>query len=417
MNTVQLKQKKKLPILLLVPLLALASFFTNTSHAQNIDQIEQEIKQYEATLGKLRDEQSSLQNEIKQFELEIKKIEKEIQRSKQQLIEVEADLESTETQIIETKNTITIKEETLKEYLQLLDHADDITIIEAVFSANSLSTLVDNLQYSETLQDKTQKTLAEFKDIKQTLEKQKEVFTETKQETEILLSLLSNQENDLALKKQSKEILLEETQGEEEKYLALFDDAKDRKESALIALIATSNTNTSSGAISIEEAKQYAKAASTKTGVRAEVIMAVIEQETFFGSNVGTGRYTTDMRPSFHTKFEQICAGLGIDPNTTPVSKKPENYQGWGGAMGYAQIMPPEWLSIRSEIASATGNPSPSPWNPADAFMGAAILLKNKGAANPDTEFEGVGRYFAGAYWKKYSWYASSVLKKAEKYK
>jgi peptidoglycan hydrolase CwlO-like protein len=409
------KIKHGVPVL--VCILLVSSFFgthLRNGNAQSIDQIERDIKEYESTLGRLRDEQASLANEIEQFDIQAKKIAAEITKTEEELNQLEDNIELTETKIETTKNNIGIQEETLSNYIQLIDQSDDTTFIEAVFSANSLSGIVDNIQYSTTLQKETRATLTDYKTFKHELEEQKIQYNTSLDETEVLLRLLAQQENDLEIQKQNKEALLEQTQGEEEKYQELVADAQTKKQDIIASLISTS---TSSGGLSIEEAARYATAAEAQTGVRKEVIMAVIEQETYFGRNVGTGTYSVDMRPSLRPKFEQVCAELGIDPNSTPVSKKPQTYQGWGGAMGYAQIMPPEWLSIKNEITSLTGNPRPSPWNPADAFMGAALILKNKGAANPETEFEGVARYFAGGYWQKYSWYATSVLKKAEKYR
>lgn len=388
-------------------------FITPSTRAESIDSIEKDIKEYEATLGTLHEEKASLQNEIDQFENEIKKTESEITLSKKKLKKLEDNIELAQTKIHTTENTITIQKETLKDFIQLIDQADDTTYIEAIFSANSLSGIVNNIQYSSSLQDETKNTLTRYQEHKTALEEKKNAFNVTFEETEVLLSMLSRQERDLDLKKQNKEILLEKTEGEEGKYQDLFNDAQDKKQEALITFLSNSSGE---GSISISDAANYAEIASSKTGVRKEVIMAIIEQETFFGRNVGTGYYKQDMKPAFHTYFEQICADLGINPETSPVSKKPQTYQGWGGAMGYAQIMPPEWIRIRKEISTLTGHSNPSPWNPADAFMGAGILLRDKGAASPSTELEGIGRYFAGGYWQKYTWYATSVLEKAKKY-
>lgn len=384
------------------------------SQAQSIDAIEQEIKQYEATLGRLRDQQRSLKTEIAQFETEIKKTEAEIERTQKELSDLEDAIELAKTRIKDAENNISIQKETLSDYLQLIDQADDVSYLEAVFSSESLSGLVDSLKYSETLQDETRSTLGKFQKSKKIAESEKSSLEEVQTETEVLLGLLSKQEADLDFQKQNLQTLLVETAGEEDKYQELLADAESEKKDILATLI---STTARTGALSIDEAQTYAKAASAATGVRSEIIMAIIEQETYFGSNVGTGVYSVDMRPSLRPKFLEVCANLGLDPNSTPVSKKPQTYQGWGGAMGYAQIMPPEWLSIRGEVARLTGNPNPSPWNAQDAFMASALILKNKGAANPATEFEGVARYFAGGYWQKYSWYATSVIRKAEKYK
>jgi membrane-bound lytic murein transglycosylase B len=82
----------------------------------------------------------------------------------------------------------------------------------------------------------------------------------------------------------------------------------------------------------------------------------------------------------------KITSNLGLNPDTMPVSRKP-NY-GCGGAMGPAQFLPSTWLRYADEVAQLTGHNPPNPWNPQDAFQASAVFLAKAGAASQTTAGE-----------------------------
>jgi len=191
------------------------------------------------------------------------------------------------------------------------------------------------------------------------------------------------------------------------------DEIRQQREQELFALTREGQS------IQFQEAVKHARFASANTGVRPELIMSIVKQETDFGNNVGNGTYKNDMKQDQWETFVQICTELGRSPETTPVSARPKSYSGWGGAMGIAQFLPTTWLTVKDDTAVITGNKPPDPWDPRDAFVAVGVKLRNMGATdgNRDKEWEAAGRYFAGGNYKKFPWYADNVLKRADKYK
>jgi hypothetical protein len=124
------------------------------------------------------------------------------------------------------------------------------------------------------------------------------------------------------------------------------------------------------------------------------------------------------MKPSEQPIFEQIVGELGLDPNRMPVSCKP--WYGWGGAMGPAQFLPSTWMKYRGQVAQITGNNPPSPWNNLDAFVAAALYLKNAGADQRiyNTEWKAAMIYFAGSNWSNPSlrFYGDDVMAIAQRF-
>ena len=88
--------------------------------------------------------------------------------------------------------------------------------------------------------------------------------------------------------------------------------------------------------------------------------------------------------------------------------------------MGPAQFIPTTWLLYEGAITAITGNNPPNPWDPKDAFVASALLLRDNGAAAGTTAAENKAalKYLAGSNWSKpaYRFYGDDVLALASKY-
>lgn len=149
----------------------------------------------------------------------------------------------------------------------------------------------------------------------------------------------------------------------------------------------------------------------------AEVTLAVLRVESREGRRIGTGIYHSDMKPSEKEEFLSLCLRLGIDPETTPVSKKP--YYGWGGAMGPEQFMPKTWAACEPDVCLMANQKFVSPYNLKHAIFATASKLVASGVASSgsDTEKRAVMRYFAGKNYDKpgYQFYWRRIKEELEK--
>jgi len=88
--------------------------------------------------------------------------------------------------------------------------------------------------------------------------------------------------------------------------------------------------------------------------------------------------------------------------------------------MGPAQFIPTTWVLYEKRISEITGNNPPSPWDPKDAFVASALLLKDNGAAARTYQAENRAalKYLAGSNWQKsaYRFYGDDVMALAAKY-
>jgi len=180
-------------------------------------------------------------------------------------------------------------------------------------------------------------------------------------------------------------------------------------------------------------AYELAKEVENILGIRPAFLLAVLTQESNIGKNVGqcylsnseTGegiravsgeKITRVMKPSRDIPhFLKICQELGRDPYNTPVSC-PMQY-GWGGAMGPAQFIPSTWIRYAERVKEITGKTA-NPWSIKDAFLAAALYLKDYGASsqNPNDEWKAAMIYFSGTTNLKFRFYGDSVISIAKQY-
>lgn len=201
------------------------------------------------------------------------------------------------------------------------------------------------------------------------------------------------------------------------------------------------------GAIPFPQAVDLAVTAGNAVGVEPALILAILEQESAYGSNIG-GCTMGDVRSGrdiMHPDrdkpvFLAIAETLGFDPATQAVScPLIQNGQriGWGGAMGASQFIPSTWAIyggyqniggtwqyVRNQdvIRSMLGKNTPAnPFNNQDAFTATALLLRDNGA---DGTYGGdrlaALRYYAGwggANRPENQFYGNQVAERKERLK
>jgi peptidoglycan hydrolase CwlO-like protein len=380
---------------------------------QNLDSIQAQIDQYRAEIAEAQSQTKTLNREIQLLDAKKKEMELQIQQTQLVLEQTQMGIDDKNSEIQAEENKLDRERKLLAEYLQGIYEFDQSSMIELIFSQKRLSDVFSEMSSLEAMQEKTQETIADIKTTKENLEQQKADLTEKKDEELQLKALQDIQRASLKIQQNEKSKLLTQTKGEEAAYQKMLTKAKAdataiKKQMYLLEGVGLSMT--------LEEAYRHAKFASDRTGVRPAYLLAVLKQESSWGTNVGTGTWRKDMAARDQKAFLQICDELNLDPDQMPVSRKPS--YGWGGAMGPAQFLPATWLSYKDEVARLTGHNPPSPWNIDDAFTAAALKLANAGASQrtESAEWKAAMVYFAGNNWGKavYSFYGDSVMELAD---
>jgi peptidoglycan hydrolase CwlO-like protein len=398
---------------------------------QQSAKVQQELSQTGAA-------KKTLQTQISSLNKKIKDLDYQISQSKLSIKSLGFQIGDTEQSITKTISDIDVQKQNMAEILRAVQTEDRKSFVEIMVTSETLSDFFDNMLYMETLDAKNNEVLGNYMELHGNLEDKKTNLEQETTELKNLVIVQGLQKDENTKTKSDREYYLGLTEAQ---YQAQLKEKADiEKKAAEISKRLFELVGEKSNGIEFGEAVKLAQYASSVTGVRAAFILAIIHQESYnngkFGGNVGQCYVTnfetgngTDLKGNTKTRvmhptrdvplFKTITANLGFDPKTTAVSCWMPMYSkgvpyGWGGAMGPAQFIPSTWSLYDDKIQAITGK-VPNPWNIQDAFLGAALLLKDNGAVK--SEFNAAMRYFAGATWtKSEEFYGRSVVATANSY-
>ncbi len=410
---------------------------------------------------KINARRAALENELKNIESEIEGQKKVLEKKQRETVSLERDVSILNTQInksrlgikarnisigginssisskksnIESLNEKLEREkQSLAQLIRKTNEIDSFSLVEVVLSNEDLSEFFADLDSFDAIKASLNESFSTIEKTKNINATQKKILEEKKLEEVELRGIQELQKRSIEKKKKKRNKILKTTKGQEALYKKIL-NAKKRDATAIRNELFTLR---GTAAIPFGKALDFANIASKQTGVRPALILGIITQESNLGENTGqcllknpttgsgvgknTGRFfRTVMKPKRDTiPFMALAERIGFPPFSTPVSCPPS--YGYGGAMGPAQFIPSTWVLFESRIAKLTGHNPPNPWDPSDAFMASAILLKDNGASKGGYTAERLSalRYFAG--WKNakkraYAFYGDGVMELATKY-
>jgi membrane-bound lytic murein transglycosylase B len=396
----------------------------------NLDELEKEIAAQDALLRGKQKERVSIERDVSILEAQIKRAKLLIQARDIVIGKLGGDITQKTTTIDELTKKIEREKESLAQLLRKTDEVDQSSVVELVLSKKNLSDFFLDIDSFTSIKGALRNSLIAITEAKGQTEEEKAALEESKRKEADTRAELDAGKRVVQKNETEKNHLLSITKNKEKEYKKVLDERKKRAAEIRAALFALRD----SGEIPFGKAYEYALTASQKTGVRPAFILAIFSQESSFGKNQGscflkdtatgagvgvnTGRvFSKVMHPTRDVPpFLDIIRALGGDPLNTRVSCPQE--VGWGGAMGPAQFIPSTWTGLQSSVASALGKSGADPWNPQDAFMAAALYLRDLGAGGGgySNERDAACRYFSGSRCAKSSYaagYGNSVIAKA----
>lgn len=420
---------KRAAVLLLVIIVLLPSsgVVSAESDADRRARIETELQNVERQILTQQRIVEDKQVERRSLERDMAIIESEITQAQLGIQARSASIEQLSDQIGEKEIVLDVlAEKSAKQQDSLADLVrksaliEDYSLVEVMLSQESFSDFFTDVATFETLKASLNESLVVLHTIRRDTVEQREQLS-GKQETEAEMQRIQEiEKGQIEAKEREKDQILTVTKGEEAEYQALLSSQKKtaaQLRSQLFDLLG------GGGGIPFPQAVELAKYASGVTGIDAALILAILEQETNLGSNLGGCVFTdsTSARPVMHPTrdepvFLAIAEILGFNPATRTVScpiVRNGTRVGWGGAMGPSQFIPSTWAAYggivndgiggfmydRSSdaIRAINGGDIANPFNNRDAFLATALLLRDNGARGTyDSDRTAALRYYAG---------------------
>ena len=314
----------------------------------------------------------------------------------------------------------------MRQLIKRTNELDQKGAAYVVLSADSVTDFYQDLDDFLAVKKSLYSSVEKIKTIKTATEDQKSQLEDKQAQAKDAKNALESEKNKLTVSQKEAKVLLDTSKTEEQRVAATV--AEQQKKVSAIESKLFSFAGGATKAIPFKEAYAFAQEASSATGVRSALILAILTQESNLGANVGTCNRAGDppskswvnvMHPTRdQPAFKRITSALGLNPDTTPVSCPYGG--GYGGAMGPAQFIPSTWEMYDDKVATALGKSVANPWVARDAIMASAMLMKANGAAGSESaERNAACRYYSGRSCdgkKPYnSFYGNSVMALARK--
>jgi len=394
---------------------------------RQLAELEKEIENNQKKITEYQKQGKSLSGEISTLNAKINKISLQIKGINLNITKLGQEITDTQKNINNTENKIDGNKEALAKGIQMLHESDQERMFSILLSHQKLSDFFGNLNDIVLMQEGVKAKLEETKKLRQELLEQKQQLSDEKQDVENLKAIQLSQQKAAQSTKTQKNTLLKDTKGKESEYQKILKKTQESAaqiRSRIFELLG-------GGELTFEKAYNLAKIAEGASGVRASLILAILNRESLLGKNVGQCTYQKAMHPTRDIPyFLELVRRLGIDAEKVKVSCA-NQHGSYGGAMGPAQFIPSTWKMYESKISAVTKSSPPNPWNNSDAFAATGVYISdlmntsaciNYGNQIPADKTKlrercAAAMYYAGSRWYTYRfWYGEPVVVKADQY-
>ncbi len=407
-------------VFLLSPVLASAQTATCPSDIRSreparcaeLDTLVQEEVAAQKEVDRLKGLGAGYANDIALLTAKINTAQASIKSKNNQIGLLTKDIAVKQSEINVLDGRITKGKNAIADILRKTNDINSYSLVEAMLSDKDLSEFFVDVDTYASTEEALDMLFDELRSDKAQTEAQKAALNKKKEAEAAAKAQIEAAKKQVEVANAEKKTLLAITDANKKSYEQVV--AEKQAKAAKIRAVLFPLVD--AGAIPFGTALQYAQNAQAKTGVRAALILGILQQESNLGSNVGrcvitdlsTGQtknvttgyvWSNGIHPTRDLPILQsILSNLGRDPLTTRVSCPIAGVAGYGGAMGPTQFIPSTWNLLAAKVGAAMGKTTPDPWNAADAIMASGMLLQGNGAAGGSYEAErnAACKYYSG---------------------
>lgn len=384
-----------------------------TAKEKQIAELEEKIRQLGSQRDSAKAQAQLAAHQLERIEQELQKAHLQLQQTQLSITETVRSITATEEELSNNEEAIGNLRQRLRTTVRLLYEHEQRSMLHLLLSSGSLAEVITEQNIYHEIQERMLNLMQDLRQRQDTLREQQTEFTERQQQLANLQQALLTQQKELKEEQNVKDSFVQHKQSQQDTYEQLISEAQAAHEEIKNDVFRLKNIGVE---VSFTDAREAARFASSLTGIRAALLLAVVKVESNVGEWAGSGHFPDDMHPLSRDAFLRITARLGLNPHIAPISRRPSSYQGWGGAMGPAQMMPLTWERIEPHVTRLINKPLPNPYELTDALVATGILLAERGATDRAHEYEAVNRYLAGPNWIYHTWYGDRVLAVAKEY-
>jgi murein DD-endopeptidase MepM/ murein hydrolase activator NlpD len=191
---------------------------------EEIKKLEEQAAAYKKELESAQSQKNTLKNQISLIEGRVKKLQNDISITSVRIDSASLKIDELSLDISEKQNEIDKKKDSIASTMQALYEYDQASLMEVLLTKTTLSDLMDQIHYLESLQNEVYKNLLAYQELKRGLEDKKSEAEIQRGELYSLHNQLSGQKQIVAKEKEEKSYLLNQTKGQEKQYQSLLDD-------------------------------------------------------------------------------------------------------------------------------------------------------------------------------------------------
>ena len=189
-------------------------------------EVEKKIKEYEEKLKETQSQKNTLSSQIQYMDSQIYLTDLRITDTEQKITETEKEIESLGKKITGLDNSLDKLSISMLERIRTDYKSKQASLLDIILDSTNASRLVNRVKYYDLARESNQKILLQVQEAKINYEKQKDLREKKVEELDKLTTTLKDQQNALAVQKESKQTLLQVTQNSENNYARLLEDAR-----------------------------------------------------------------------------------------------------------------------------------------------------------------------------------------------
>jgi len=241
--------------------------------------LETKIAEYEKTVQGYKQQGSTLKEEIDRLNAQISKMNLQVKSITLNLSKLDGEISSTTTKIGNTESEIDQKKERIAAALRDIEKNESQNLVEILLTNPSLSDFFGNINNILIVQNTLSDALRELQRLREEYVDQKEQLGLQKADAETLKAYQESQKRAVESLKKDKDQVLTVTKGKEAEYQKLLTETKKTASEIRARLFHM----VGGGEMTFAQAYEYARFAEQATGIRAALLLAVLDQESALG--------------------------------------------------------------------------------------------------------------------------------------